>query len=257
MLTNGTLTWTGGTMSGVGGTTRIESGGTLIMGGTADRLLIDRALDNQSVISWTSSGALLMGGTSTLTNAARSNINLAADMAIRTTGTAPTPSLVNSGSLTKAGGTGLSAIGIPLTNNGTVIANSGAFSFSNGGQTSKPALTNNGQLTPSAAPTATPTQISVSGDYIQGATGVLNLDIDGATCANSDVLNVTGTATLASGATLNVSAVAPCASPNQRFTVLQTPPNSPINGTFTTVSLPPAYVIHQTPPTTSIFIQFG
>ena len=67
VLTNGTLTWTGGTMSGVGGTTRVESGGTLVMGGTADRILTDRTLDNRGLVNWSNSGALLMGGTAILT----------------------------------------------------------------------------------------------------------------------------------------------------------------------------------------------
>ena len=128
-----------------------------------------------------------------------------------------------------------------------MTASSGAFSFSNGGQTSVPALTNNGQLSPSAAPTGTPTLIGVTGDYTQSASGVLNLNIGGATCANSDALNVTGTATVASGATLNVFTVALCTSPTQPYLVLQAGP--PIIGGFTAGTLPPRsppYTIQQT-----------
>jgi hypothetical protein len=179
--------------------------------------LTDRTLDNRGTITWSTGGALLMGGSATLSNAAGATISLAADMSMQPFGNNATPSLLNAGTLTKSGGSGTSALGIPLTNNGTITATAGAFSFSNGGQ-AVPAVTNGGQLTPSQ----TPTRIGVTGDYTQTANGALNLKLGpsttGAACtqAASDVLAVSGAVGLAG--TLNVTTVG--CTPNIDFTML-------------------------------------
>lgn len=63
-------------------------------------------------------------------------------------------------------------------------------------------LVNNGHLAPGLEINEAASSITVNGNYTQGPTGVLDIDLDG--CESSDVLHVSGTATL--GGTLRLTA---------------------------------------------------
>jgi hypothetical protein len=203
-----------------------------VLSGTLDRLLSHRGITNVGTINW-ANGGRLFSGNSTISNTG--TFNFAADTQIIDNG-GGVSSLVNQtgGVIQKTAGSGVSGIGIPLNNSGSVVANSGAFTFGS--------VSNSGQLTPSAAPGQAPTVVTVSQTYTQSAGASLTLDISGSTCTNFDQLSVSGNATL--DGTLTVTAVAPCATPAQaRYVILKA---ASISGAFKTVTLPAGYLLQQT-----------
>jgi hypothetical protein len=114
-----------------------------------------------------------------------------------------------------------------LTNNagGSIIGN-GALNLGN------KALTNNGTINPGG--TGSVGAITITGNYVQGATGVLNMDVGPAT-NNRDQLQVSASASL--NGTLNVNALGgyqPAASDAYQLLTMSGTPT----GTFSSISSP-------------------
>lgn len=142
---------------------------------------------NTGTLRASNGGALSFNGTSTLTN--RGNIQ------------------VVSGSTISAGG------GITLLQTAGTIDLGGSINFPlgldlNGGQligtgTFSGPIRNNGGV---VSPGRSPGRLTVSGDYMQGAGGAMNMEIGGTTAGTGyDQLVATGKATL--GGTLNITAI--------------------------------------------------
>jgi hypothetical protein len=219
-----TLTWTGGTMSGVDGITHIS--GSLMLSGTGNRFLVDRALQNAGRITWTDGGQLLMSGAGQVVNQVNASMAFSADATIANNG--GSPSIQNAGTITKLAGSGTTTLGVPLTNaRGAVIAAStGRFDFGN--------LVNSGTLAPTA--TQSTAVSNVRGTFSQTSTGTLDLKLGPATagpCTTSDTLAITGAATL--NGTLTVTTLGCPPGANTTYTVLTF---ASLTGQFATVTPP-------------------
>jgi hypothetical protein len=158
-----------------------------------------------------------MSGKAQLINQQSGTVSIKAAVQINNNG--GSPSLQNAGTISNDAGAGTTSLNLPVTiqATGTIVATVGQFNFSD--------LTNNGALTPTAAPA----NVIVSGAFTQGSTGTLNLKVGGTvSCTTADDIAVNGLATLAG--TLSVT-VANCL-PSQKLTILSFGTRS---GTFTTV----------------------
>ena len=231
----GTVNWSGGTMSG-SGATNIPAGATLNLNtGLNNHLFLARTLNNAGTAILTQAGAsgtvfFLQSGT--FNNQAGGVFDIRADRGINSNG--GTNLFANAGVVRKSAGTGVSTVGIPFNNTGTVEMQTGTLDFGgtytqtagatllNGGTLSKTSggsiniqggrLMGTGNITGSVSnsgivsPGASPGCLSISGNYTQTSSGVLDLEIGGTTpCTQYDQLNITGTATLAG--TLNTSLI--------------------------------------------------
>jgi hypothetical protein len=115
-----------------------------------------------------------------------------------------------------------------LANNGTVA---GTGTFKGSGTITTASFINKGSI----APGNSTSMLTITGNYVQAATGTLTIELGGATAGTQyDRLNVSGTATL--NGTLNVSFIngfTPTI--GQSFTILDA---AFLSGTFTTLNLP-------------------
>ena len=117
----GTANWSGGTMTGAGAT-NIPAGATLnLTTGLNNHLFLARALNNAGTAILTQGGAsgtvfFLQSGT--FNNQAGGVFDIRADRGINSNG--GTNLFANAGVVRKSAGTGLSTVGIPFNNNGTV-----------------------------------------------------------------------------------------------------------------------------------------
>lgn len=187
-LTNaGFLRWSGGTINvGAGSLTNAKKGSLTLTGSGTEYLSgsygSSNTLVNQGTIVQADPGKLSLLG----------SLSNSGDVTIAGTLTAVGDYTQTGGTTTLAGGT-LSAFndnlnGGALSGNGTVATN----------------LNNTaGQI--NAGGTGTAGVIAITGNYTQGASGVLNIDIGGTGNDQFDRLNVSGTATL--GGTINASLV--------------------------------------------------
>jgi hypothetical protein len=212
-----TFNWSGGTLSGPGST----STGTLNVSTYSGKVLDQGTLTSTGTATLAGTGSLYIAGsgkTASFTNPTAATFDIQGDIHIYNNG--GTASFINNGMLKKSTGTGVSQLQIPLTNNNTLQAQSGAFAFQH--------LTNSGSLSPSALPNS---GLSVSGNFTQTGTGKLTLKLGGAGCASFDRLNVGGTAALAG--TLSEVISAPCTpTSGQQFTVLTSAVANGVTGTF-------------------------
>ena len=136
----GQTTWTNGTMSGTGAT--VADGG-LAIGGTAAanyfEYLSGRELDNYGAATFNAyapygNGFYVSGG-AVLDNEAGATLAFGSDTSIyANSGTPSDGTFVNQGTLSKTGGTGTSAITLPVTDtgNGSVSVQTGSLSINGG-----------------------------------------------------------------------------------------------------------------------------
>jgi len=175
-------------------------------------------LNNQGTLNATGTG-----GINILTSAftTSGNINIAAGSKINRTG-----SFVQTAGHTKVNGTLTSSSGV-VSIQGGLLSGSGLI---NGN------VTNGGTVGPGNSPGT----LTISGDYVQTTTGLLDIELAGLLAgAEYDVLNVTGSANLAGGV-LEVDVLAgfnPIV--GNSFDILQA---DSILGTFNTLSLDNSYI---------------
>jgi filamentous hemagglutinin family protein len=223
---NSVFNWLGGTMDGTG-TTTVGPGAALWISGAANKEFRTRTLTNNGVGTWLDIGAI------TRTGGTDGTFNNAGTLDIQTDAGFTHGIFNNTGTLTKSAG---ALSGQPFNfsngsfnNSGTVNVNAGALNFAGGctqsagslvlagGNISGNLIVNGGTLggagmiagnvtNNSGALTvgASPGTLTINGNYTQGATGVLNVELGGTVQGVSyDLLQVTGAASL--NGTLNVS----------------------------------------------------
>jgi len=171
---NGPANWTSGSMAGAG-ITAIPNTATLTINAPGTIFLDTRTLNNAGTVLVTTAPDFRIGNNATINNQAGGTFDFQA------AGTALNNSLgnnvgtfnnLNLGTLKKSAGGGTSSFaGIPVNNTGAVVG-----------------------------PGLSPGTLSITGNYIQGAGGALNVELGSA--VSFDVLAITGTATL--NGTLNV-----------------------------------------------------
>jgi filamentous hemagglutinin family protein len=198
MTNAGSLNQTG-TLTGA----LINSGTARVGGTTTGNVTNTGAL---TLSTATVNGTLANNGTGTMTTAGASTVS----GAITNASTA-----VNGFNV--ATGTTLAATS--FTNAGT-LAGGGTLNLGTG------TLTNNGIIAPGGVGTVG--TLSIIGNLVMGTTGAVSVDLNSPSAGNFDVLNVSGTATLAGG-TLNIAGTGSAGS----YTVLNA---GSIVGTFTTIN---------------------
>jgi hypothetical protein len=187
----GDVTWTGGRLDG---SWEIAAGRTLSVtpGGTKQ---VNGSVTNSGTVRATDSLYLTNGNT--YTNAGRHELQ--GDVGIGDGGYGGT--VVNSGTLVKTAGTGVSNLNaVSLVNTGVIDVQTGTVAlpanFANAGTLkgngafSTNLLVNNGHV----APGASPGTLTIAGSFAQTAAGSLDIELGGA--AGADLLHVTGSAAL-------------------------------------------------------------
>ena len=161
----GDIAFTGGTSTYNAGSTYTISGDTGINGG-------DVNFNIAAVTNTLTHAANTLGGTGSLT----------------TTGWTPTSGVTVNNNLILAGGFNQTLTGITINGAGTV-ENQGTLTLDT---VTFPNLTNNGILNPGASPGTT----IISGNFIQGSGGVLNIELGGTAPGDFDQLQIGITASL-------------------------------------------------------------
>ncbi len=137
------LDWTGGAQTG-GGTTEISAGGLLALLGSDVKTLYHgasgsggRTLDNSGSILWAGTGNLLAGDGARILNREAGVITLAADATLGYVGFGNGFSIVNAGTLRRAGSGGTFTVASgALTNTGRVVVEEGVLALNGGGTAS-------------------------------------------------------------------------------------------------------------------------
>ncbi len=233
----GSATWSGGTWGepvNTGGTTVIDPAAAVLLDGssTYSYLGYGRTLVNNGSITYSAPTYYLtfyQGGT--LNNAG--TIDVMTDQGFAVSGS--TNQLNNSGTFRKSAGAATSTFSVPFANSGLVEALGGISAFNGGYTQTAGLLTLNGggvsSTTPlniqggivggtgtiaatvsnsggTMKPGLSPGTLSISGNYSQGTAGALEIEIAGA--ASSDLLAISGTATLdGSLSVLNIGGYTP------------------------------------------------
>ncbi len=222
MTVTGALNWTGGVMGGTGKIT-IAAGGVLnIDAGNSSSVYLGRALENNGTATWNSGN--LRFGSGTITNNGSFTAN--SNATLQAWGEGGVNNFNNAGTFTQAG-TGntyftTQSNGVAFNNSGTVAVQAGSLtcvsyiqttgitnlcggSLSSGGTininggilsgagTINASVLSNGLVSP-GTPLGT---MTINGNYTQTSTGVLNIELGGATASNQiDCLVISGLATL-------------------------------------------------------------
>ena len=127
-------------------------------------------------------------------------------------------------------------LGLPLLNNTAAGSIFGGGTINLGSGTG--IMSNNGTVAPSGGGVPTPQVLTIQGNYSQGSTGTLAINIAGASAGQYDQLAVTGSATL--DGTLSASlANGFLPSGNQQFQIVTV--SSGISGNFASLSLPSGF----------------
>ena len=257
LTVNGALNWTGGTIS----TTSVTVNNVLTISGGATKLLEGACtLVNTATANW-SGGTIELSSPAVISNAAGGTFNVTfGGTAVGVGGAGAL--FANAGQFNASAGSGnVAAMSVPFNNSGTLVVNSGTLGFQspyaqtagltllNGGNIDNTygleiqggtlagsgtvfgSVTNNGTVSP-GAPLG---QMAIGGDYVQTASGTLDIALGGTSPGTGfDWLIVTNTAFLAG--TLNVSlANGFYPSPNAVFTFLNA---HSLSNTFTTLVWP-------------------
>jgi hypothetical protein len=225
---NDTVNWSGGTMSGVG-STNIAANGTLNI--QAPTILDTRTINSIGSIVMSGTGRLTVSDGAIINNQMSGVFDIQIDSGIFAGAGAP-GALNNAGTFKKSAGAGTSPIGVAFANASLVQVLSGTLSFQstytqsagstvlNGGALSVAGpnsidieggtLSGSGTIAgkvvnnATVKPGASPGMISITGNYVQGPSGVLNMEIVGPTPGTGySQLNISGTATL--NGTLNIA----------------------------------------------------
>jgi hypothetical protein len=244
----GPLTWSGGTMTGSGHT--VAQGGLSIQG-NGSKTLNGRALDNAGAATWTGTGNISSGNGAVVTNQTTATFTLQNDQNLSFGVGGAAATFINAGALVKNGTTGTTTVAIALINSGSLEVDSGTLKLSKsyvqtagqtllkggglaGAGTSSVFSLQGGHLSGAGSIAASVNNaaqvdvggssaeglLSIGGTYTQTATGVLNVEVGGASnCPAADQLAVAGKATLAG--TLAISLTDGChPSTGQPFTIL-------------------------------------
>ncbi len=147
-----------------------------------------------------------------VTNAANMTVGGISSALMDTTGRNLLQDLTaNRGVLSFENGAAFSA-GAPFSNTGTLSVGTGSTFSTAGGLTNSGTVTGVGSITANisnsgtVSPGSSPGTLNITGDYIQAADGILNLEIGGLTAGTQyDRINITGNATL--NGTLNITLV--------------------------------------------------
>jgi len=228
----GVFNWTGGRMSG-SGSTDIAVGAVFNLGGSPDKELGGRRVNNGGNAIW-SAGRIWGNYGGLFYNLAGGTFDIRADQPFffnNCYGCGNAPAFNNLGTLVKSAGTGTASFdsGTAFSNSGTIMVQSGLLQIAagytqtagatilSGGNLSVPSVTIQGgslsgagtvtgNVTNAAAvsPGSSTGTLAISGNYTQMAAGTLNIELASAT--QYDVLQVSGTATLAG--TLNIARLA-------------------------------------------------
>jgi uncharacterized repeat protein (TIGR01451 family) len=131
----GTFDWTGGTLTGTG-TLTVNSGSNLNLSGASTKTFSQRTIANSGTTTWSGTGSInsglsavfnnLSGGTFAIQNDASLFYNLGGTQTV----------LNNSASVVKSIGTGTTAVGWVVNNNGTIDVQTGTLKLSGGGTSS-------------------------------------------------------------------------------------------------------------------------
>jgi hypothetical protein len=217
----GLLTWTGGTMSGQGQT---DANGSLALSGNNNKGLDGRTLNNAGAAIWSGTGNLSGSNGAVLNNLFGATFDVQGDATFGDTSTV----FNNAGVFFKSMGSGATTINAFVYNTGSIEVDSGALTVGND-------FVNAGCFSPGGNNhTAV---LTINGNYIQTAQGVLSIDLGGTGGSPQyDQLRVTGTVLL--DGTLQVQLIngfSPVL--NDSFQVLTFTAGSVV-GDFATVSLP-------------------
>jgi hypothetical protein len=198
-LDAGGMSWTGGalTVGGAGGV-MVATGKTLALSGGASKVLDGGKLTNAGTVTWTGAGNLILNTGAQLTN--NSLFDIQSDADFQYTGGA-VPSLVNTGTLRKSGGSAVTVIGlsnpVAFSNSGTLDVQTGTLQYAG----------TNSFNTGTAFTGAGSSQV-VSGAVFSGAISSTNLDLAGGSYSGTAVLSGTSkwSGGTISGANLSVPA---------------------------------------------------
>ena len=201
VVVNGQTTWTGGTITGA---SSIEAKAGLALGfatGTSASTLNlsgGRSLINDAAAAGAANGIALtlnVSGGSTITNKAGATFTFTSNGSIVNNGGSPAGgTFVNQGTLGSNGGAGTTTIGIPITNTGTIQAQTGTFVIGAGST-----FSSTSQLASSAGAIlnfAAGTYAIPAGATVSGAGGFL---VNGATITEAGTYNLTGLTQIDSG----------------------------------------------------------
>jgi len=211
---NGSSSWSGGTIAGAGAKTFDSA---LSVGGAAMKVLSGTTLNLNGVTQWSGGGALDM-------QSATVNIGTGATLALNDTTIGGTGGLMVSGTLTNNGSSSIA--GLVTNSGGTVSVGAGTLmlnsAYAQTGSTTDVAsgatlvvpagmtmsagvltgagtvagdvITTGGVVEPGGAGTVG--TLTITGNYTQGASGALNVDLAGTGAGQFDQLLVSDTATL-------------------------------------------------------------
>jgi len=198
---SGATTWTGGTMSGTGS---INADGGLTLGGASVETLAGWTLNNAGAATLSGSGpGLYLSSGALFDNQPGASFTIQTDAGIANNGGVAS-TFVNEGTLTKAGGTGTTTIGVTFnqTGAGTTQVQSGTLKLSGGGT-----IGGTGTVSPAAG--ATLSFAATNSTYtIQAGTGITG---GGAVAFTNGTVNDAGSYTVTgstsvSGGTANFTA---------------------------------------------------
>ncbi|HVY69332.1 MAG TPA: hypothetical protein VHH73_05355, partial [Verrucomicrobiae bacterium] len=127
----GTLTWTGGDLVGPGAIS-VTGGADLFISGSADKILDGYALNvlPGGTIQWSGAGNLVGNNGASIQNDGLFDIQN--DQMFHLGGAGLNSSLVNSGTLQKSGGSGVTTVEFNFENSATVDVQTGKITFANG-----------------------------------------------------------------------------------------------------------------------------
>jgi hypothetical protein len=238
----GTFNWTGGTVGGATFVLNEPQNATFNLIGNTDKNVNGSTINLSGTTNWSGSGNISLSNSATINNQASGTFNVQNDQEVTGSG----GSFVNAGTFTKSPTLGTTSVtqGLTFTNNGgTVNIQSGTFDLQ-GGYTQNAGTTsisqgatlissnshtitltggtlggsgnvgsvssatnvvNGGTVAPGGVGTSG--TLTIAGNYTQGASGTLAIDLGGHTPGTQyDQLVITGTATfMAGGGTLSLT----------------------------------------------------
>lgn len=206
-IAQGTLEWRGGELQG---DWEVAAGGTLTAAGSGAKTQRGGAVLNKGTVAWNADVPLQLAQSARFGN--EGVFDVATDADLVSAGAPGT--FVNSGRFVKSSGDGVTSLaGVALTSTGVIDVRSGTIvlpdNFQNAGVLAGTGtfalagmLMNDGHV----APGASPGTLTIDGDFVQNAGGILDIELNSATIY--DRLIVKGTAVL--GGTLALHCFADC-----------------------------------------------
>jgi hypothetical protein len=126
---SGLLTWLGGTMAGPG---RTEAMGNMQIGSNTAKALDGRTLNSHAITNWTGAAGIDFSNAAVFNNASGATFNAQSDATLRFAGGNPV-AFNNAGAFQKSQSSGMTTLGVPFQNGGTVDIQTGTLLASGGG----------------------------------------------------------------------------------------------------------------------------